>query len=243
MKSETSTPGVRHHLSMGKVLVLDREMYTMGEAARLLRVPESTLRWWLEGKTYRGTTYRPVIRPEPTGSGSVTWGEFVEAGLLRQYRRAHGVRLKALREFIDRVRDQFGIAYPLAHRRPYVGVGKQLVQQIQTDVGLDADLCLVAVANGQLLLTPAADAFVTRVEWDNDLAVAWRPHDDPASPVRIEPLRRFGRPSIQGISTEVLWEQLEAGADFDEVAASYRLSEDDVRWAHAYETSVRSSAA
>src|SRR5690606_39664564 len=66
-------------LSMGDVAVLDREMFTIGEAARLLRMPPSTLRWWLEGGTRRGKLYPPVIRREPTGSTTVTWGEFVEA--------------------------------------------------------------------------------------------------------------------------------------------------------------------
>jgi uncharacterized protein (DUF433 family) len=229
---------------MGDVAVLDREMFSVGEAAKLLRVPDPTLRWWLDGKrTPGGKSYRPVIRPEPTGSPSVTWGEFVEAGLLRQYRRVHGVKLAELREFIDAAREQFGVPYPLAHQRPFVGPGKQLVQEIQTSVGLDAELCLVAVANDQLVLTAAADLFVTRVEWDQDLAVGWRPHDDPNSPVRMEPDMRFGRPAIKGISTEVLWEQLESGADVDEVAADFQLTEDDVRWANAYETSARSTAA
>jgi uncharacterized protein (DUF433 family) len=228
---------------MAAVVVLDREMFAVGEAAHLLRLPESTLRWWLEGGERRNKTYPPVIRPEPTGSGSVTWGEFVEAGLLRQYRRVHDVKLSVLRAFIDRMRDEFGVPYPLAHQQPFVGVGPDLVRRIQTDVALGAELCLVAEANGQLLLTPAADAFVTRVVWDDDLAVGWRPHDDPSSPVRMEPLRRFGRPSIHDISTDVLWEQLEAGADFDEIAESFDLTVDDVRWAHAYETSARSPAA
>lgn len=32
--------------------------------------------------------HRPVIRQNPKGTGApVTWAEFVEAGLLRQYRR------------------------------------------------------------------------------------------------------------------------------------------------------------
>ena len=31
--------------------------------------------------------YTPVIRSEPAGDRSLTWAEFVEAGLLRQYRR------------------------------------------------------------------------------------------------------------------------------------------------------------
>lgn len=218
-------------------------MFTIGEAARLLRVPDSTLRWWLEGGARRGKVYPPVIRPEPTGSTTVTWGEFVESGLLRQYRRIHDVPLSALRAFIDQAREQFDVAYPLAHHRPYVGSGPQLVLELQAAVGLEAEYCLVAVANDQLLLTGPAEAFVTRVEWNDDLPTAWRPHDDPASPVRMEPLRRFGRPSVHGVSTDVIWEQLESGADFDEIADTFALEPDDVRWAHAYETSVRAAAA
>jgi len=57
------------------VTVLEREMYTEGAAARLLRMSSSTLHWWLEGRLPR---YRPVIRPEPTGSRTVTWAEFAE---------------------------------------------------------------------------------------------------------------------------------------------------------------------
>jgi uncharacterized protein (DUF433 family) len=228
---------------MGDVVMLEREMFTVMEAARLLRVPDATLRWWLDGGPRRGKVYPPVIRPKATGSTTVTWGEFVEAGLLRQYRRIHDVPLPALRAFIDRARQQFGVMYPLAHHRPYVGAGRQLILDIQDEIGLDAEYCLVAVANDQLLLTGPAEAFVTRVEWDEDLPAAWRPHDDPASPVRMEPLRRFGRPSVHGVSTDVIWEQLEAGADFDEVADTFALEPDDVRWAHAYETSLRASAA
>jgi hypothetical protein len=67
--------------------VLDREMFSEAEAARLLRVHQSTLHWWLDGGNYRGRENRPVIRTEPKGERSVTWAEFVEAGLLREYRR------------------------------------------------------------------------------------------------------------------------------------------------------------
>jgi hypothetical protein len=45
------------------------------------------------------------------------------------------------------------------------------------------------------VLTPAAAAFVQRVEWADDIAVSWRPHDDPHSPVRMAPDVRFGRPA------------------------------------------------
>lgn len=50
------------------VSVLDREMYSEAEAARLLRVAQSTLHYWLDGGTRRGRQYKPVIRAEPRDS-------------------------------------------------------------------------------------------------------------------------------------------------------------------------------
>ena len=228
-------------LQLMNTTVLDREMFSEAEAARLLRVPQSTLHWWLDGGIYRDREYRPVIRTEPKGERSVTWAEFVEAGLLREYRRKHGVALSELRTVIDRLRDEYGTPYPLAHHRPFVGPGRELLLEVQEDTRLDPDLCLVAVANNQLLLTPAAAAFVQRVEWADDIAVSWRPHDDPHSPVRMAPDVRFGRPAIKGIGTEVLWEHVESGEDLAEVAEAFDLDVYDVRWALAYETSARAA--
>ena len=101
---------------MTDVALLEREMYVEAEAARLLSVAQSTLHYWLEGKTGRGgKVHRPVIRQEPKGTGAaVTWAEFVEAGLLRQYRRELKVPLPELRAFIELLRQRFDVPYPLA---------------------------------------------------------------------------------------------------------------------------------
>ena len=176
-------------------------MYTEAAAARLLRVAPSTLHWWLEGRPPR---YRPVIRPEPTGSRHVTWAEFVEAGLLRSYRREHDVPLRELREFIDRLREEFRVPYPLADRRPYVGSGRRLLIDLQDRSHLDPEFCLVAAANGQVVLTAPGEEFYERVDWSGDEPAGWRPHEDPDSPVRINPLVRFGMPAVRGISTEAI---------------------------------------
>lgn len=223
------------------VSVLEREMYSEAEAARLLRLPPSTLHYWLEGGERRGKSYRPVIRPEPRGHRNVTWAEFVEAGLLREYRRVRGVPMVELRAFIDLLRERFGLPYPLADRRPYVS-GLQLVYDAQTAAGLEAEYCLVAVVNNQLLLTPPSQEFVERVEWDGDLAVGWRPDNDPDSPVRVLPDVRFGRPSVKGISTESIWEQADVGESVEDLADLYQLSVAEVRWALAYENSLRAAA-
>jgi uncharacterized protein (DUF433 family) len=221
-------------------------MFSEAEAARLLRVPQSTLHYWLEGGDRRGRTYKPVIRPEPRGSRSVTWAEFVEAGWLKEYRQRQ-VPMAELRAFIDRLREDFGVPYPLAHQRPLVS-SRELVLEAQEATGLSAEYCLVAWASGQLLLTPPSRSFVERVDWAADVAVGYRPDSNPESPVRISPDVRFGRPAIKGISTEVLWEQAEvlweqadSGEDVDEIADVYGLTVADVHWALAYENSLRAA--
>jgi uncharacterized protein (DUF433 family) len=225
------------------VSVLERDVFTEATAARLLGVPQNTLHYWLEGGTAGGRTYKPVIRVEPRGGRpAVTWAEFVEAGLLREYRQDKRVPMAELRAFIDQLRDEFGIPYPLADRRPYVS-GKELVVHAQDAAGLDAEFCLVAVVKGQQLLLPPSQAFLERVTWEGDQPVGWRPpHTDPASPVRVFPDRRGGRPSVAGISTEVLWENVQGGGDADEVARMFDISSDDVQWAVAYEMSTRVTA-
>jgi uncharacterized protein (DUF433 family) len=96
---------------------------------------------------------------------------------------------------------------------------------------------------GQLILTPPSYSFVERVEWDDDYAAGWRPHDDPHSPVRMAPEMRFGRPAIKGISTEIIREHRDAGESDEEVADAFDLTLDDVEWALAYERSISPRAA
>jgi uncharacterized protein (DUF433 family) len=214
--------------------VLDREMYTEARAARLLRVAPATLHYWLEGGTRRNRTYKPVIREEATGSRTVTWAEFVEAGLLRQYRRRHKVPMGELRSFIDRLRDRMGGPYPLAHYQPYIG-DLRLIFEAQREAKLDADLALVAEVSGQYVLTTPSQEFFERVRWEGDIAVGWRPDANGDSPVFIDPEIRSGRPSVGGISTEILLEQAEAGQDHRDLADTYGLTLVQVRWALSYE--------
>src|SRR5260370_8893604 len=198
--------------------VVERERCSGGAGGRPRGVPEDTLNYWLEGGTYRGRQYKPVIREQPRGNrASVTWAEFVEAGLLREYRRTHRIPMAELRGFIDQMRQKLDVPYPLAHQRPYVS-GKDLLAQAQDVAGLDADLCLVAVVRGQYVLTPSADSFYKRVTCEGDPTAELRPHADPQSPVLMRPGTRFGLPAIKGIRTVILWEHEQAGATGTQVA-------------------------
>ena len=215
-------------------------MYSEAEAARYLRVPQSTLNYWLEGGERRGKLYAPVIRAEARGRRApVTWAEFIEAGLLRSY-RSSGIPMAELRAFIDLLRRHYGVPYPLADRRPYVA-GRRLVVEAQQEAGLDPEFWLVAPVDDQLLLLPPSDAFLQRVTWEGDHAAGWRPHDDQGSPVRIDPDLRGGRPAVGGISTDVVWEHDAAGEDAEDIAEDFGLTAEQVRWALAFENSVRAA--
>lgn len=217
--------------------ILEREYYPAREAARLLRVPESTLRWWLEGRSIRGKQYPPVLREEASGSGLVTWGEFVEAGYLREYRR-RDVPLRELRRFVEGLREELGIAYPLAHFRPFVSAHRRLVLEVQKKANVPPEFGLVLeVTSGQLLLGRAAESFLERVEFSaegDQRALRVFPAGKDL-PVVIDPERAFGAPSIQGIRTDALAELVDAGEPPEEVAENFNLAVDLVKAAVAFE--------
>lgn len=221
--------------------VLDREMYTETAAARLLRVAPATLHYWLEGGQRGDKTYQPVIRETATGNRRVTWAEFIEAGLLREYRKSHHVPMLELRNFISSLRDRVGVPYPLAHAQPFVD-GRRLVWQAQQDSHLEADFALVAEVTGQYLLLAPAQSFYDRVTWHDDIATRWRPDEYADSPVVIDPSVRFGSPTVRGIKTETLWEQSQGGEDEHDLAELYGLTVTEVRRALAYELATEKAA-
>ena len=142
--------------------------------------------------------------------------------------------------FIDRLRERLDVPYPLAHCRPYVG-GRQLIFEAQNEAKLGADFALVAEVSGQYVLTPPSQEFFERVTWEGDIAARWRPDANADSPVIIDPDIRSGRPSVGGISTEILWEQAHAGEDERDLAETYGLTVAQVRSALSYELPLQAA--
>lgn len=223
--------------------LLERQLYTVGEAARLLRLPSSTLRRWLEGFTAGGRFYEPVIRPQPTGSDVVTWAEFVEAGFLREY-RAKRVSLQHLRPVIDQMRRQFDVRYPLAHFKPYVDTAsRQLVLGIQRAAQLEDELALlVRLPGGQLQWAAAVQAFIDKVEFDAEGIVERMRPLGSASPVVIDPEVVFGVPQVKGIRTEVIAESYAEDGSWERVAHDWHLGVEEVQAALQWELTSRTAA-
>lgn len=223
---------------MAKTDVLERELYTVQQASRLLRVPPSTLNWWLEGGKRHNKLHDPVLREAPTGSKILTWGEFVEARWLRTYRRDLGVSLRHLRRFITLLRDQLGIPYPLAHFQPFVGENAQLVIEAQKLADLEPELWLYVPATGAIPLpSPTTASYLTVVKFaDEESGHAERIHPlGLERPVVFDPDYSFGEPTVEGVRTEVLVELVEAGEPIESIAKDYGITQDQVKAAVAYE--------
>ena len=219
--------------------LVDFELYSVPEAARLLGISPAKVTRWLDGYQRGGTIYPPVVRRAPTGSDVVTWGEFVELGYLREYRQK-AVPLQQLRPVIDRLRSAYRTEFPLAHHKPFVGSGRKLVMEVERETGVDQRLYMV-VDTEQLLLSPQAEAFLDKVEFKGDVARLWRPGGS-GSRVVIDPQMAFGIPTIHGIRTEAITELYQAGEPPTLIARTWSLDETDIHDAIRFELGLRRAA-
>lgn len=202
--------------------VLDRAIYSYPDVDRLVGLHAGTARRWLEGYQRGGRFYDPVLRPEPTGTDAVTWGEMVEARLLADF-RSRAVPVQRLRPAIVRLRSEFG-RYPLARARPFLEVeGRELVRVVQEQVGLERPLQLVVVRNGQLVLADSAERFSSAVEYDDDVVGRLKP-DVRTPDVVMDPRRSFGQPAVRNVRTAALAEDFRAGTSREELADLYDLT-------------------
>lgn len=213
--------------------LLDRAIYSYPDVDRLVGLHSGTAKRWLEGYERGGRFYDPVLRPAPTGGDAVTWGEMVEARLLAEF-RSRDVPVQRLRPAIVQLRKEFG-RYPLAHSRPFLDVdGRELVRVVQEEVGLERQLQLVVVRNGQLVLAESARRFSSAVEYVGGIVARLKP--DVRTPgVVMDPSRAFGQPAVRNVRTESLAEDFRAGTSREVLSDLYDLSPQQVDEAIRFE--------
>lgn len=214
--------------------LLDRAIYSYSDVDRLVQLTPGTARRWLEGYRRGGYTYPPVLRTDPSGSDSVTWGEMVEARLLAEFRGMR-VPLQRLRPAVEILRRELG-EYPLAHARPFLDVqGRELVRRVQVETDLARALFLVVARSGQLMLSDPAQRFTRSIEFDEEGLAAFITPFNMTPAVRMDPARSFGQPTVRGVRTDVLAEDFRAGETPARIARLYELPSDEVDQALRFE--------
>jgi len=222
------------------VTVLERPIYGMWQVDSMLGLHGGTARRWIDGYERRGHLYPPVIREERTGVEVVTWGEFVEARLLANY-RSKGVPLVKMRPVVERLRQELRTPYPLAAARLYAD-GGELVQQVQEEVRLERGLHLVVVVRtGQIAASttdfaPPVKDFLEHVGFDDggEYAAKIFPLGRDTA-VALDPDYAFGAPAVGSVRTDVLAEEFRAGDSIESIADGYGLSREQVSDALRFE--------
>ena len=213
---------------------LGHAVYTLADAARILRVPTTTFKRWLDGQSRKGVFYEPLIRPESTGSDVVTWA-FVEGGFLREYRHA-GPSLQKIRLLVDDLRQASGALYPLAHYQPFVDPHLRELFVALEDAGGPRMLSRgprSREGGSQMVWAEPVLEFLARVEFEEDIARRYFPYR-PEGLVVVDPEFSFGLPSVEGIRTERIVEAHDAGESVTDIAQSWDLTpfhvEQALRW-------------
>jgi uncharacterized protein (DUF433 family) len=214
-------------------------LYTVAEAARYLDVPATTLKSWAHG--YRN---RPPGRPEVVGASIVTalprdhmrqpvipFIGLAEGAILSAIRRS-GVPMQRIRPALEQLGTQFNLSHALASRRLYTDGAEVLFDYAEgtEDPGLvRAARELVVVRNGQRVFNEVVDAYLQRLEFDNEGYVRlMRLPAYEVADVVVDPTRGFGQPIFArgGVRLEDALGLFRAGEPLDVVADEYGIPHD-----------------
>lgn len=228
----TNSQGRRDQMTA--VHTLERDLYVVSDAARILGLRPQTLRNWLQGYSRNGREYEPVIRASRNTIETVTWGEFIEAGFLTEYRQHRKVPLGQIRTYVTERREVLGVRYPLAHEQPYVSANAELYDDIATD---GQQPVYRRASDGQVIFTPWTEDFLDKVEFDANVASAYLPEGKTGF-IKVDPVRSFGAPTAGGIRTEALFELAAAGQLIDEIASDFGLGHDIVEAGINYQATL-----
>ena len=226
----------RQSRQQGPPDVLDVPAYTILEAAHHLRLPVTTVRDWLLGRTYPTSEGArralPVIKIAGRKDHMLSFRNLVEVHVLSAIRREHKVRLREVRKAILYLKRQLGTEHPLAD---------QQMSTDGTDLFIDQYGKLVAVSrDGQMAIREVLAEHLDRIERNpRGAAVRLFPFSGrpEARAVVIDPMLKFGRPCISGtgIPTDIIAGRFQAGDTIEEIAADYGRPATDIEEAIRFE--------
>ena len=226
---------------MGFVRTRDRRdlpSYGLGEAARCLALPASTVRVWSVGLHYRTDgrerVMHPLIAPASRSPLALSFWNLIEVYVLATIRRKHEVSMPKVRKALAYVKKELGRDRPLIEQEFLTDGVNLFVERYGSLIS--------ASEHGQEAMRNVLRQSLERVERDDrGLALRLYPwlHEPGSEPrvVEIDPNRSFGRLVIArtGIPTEAVAERFRAGESIADLAADYGLGNEQIETALRWE--------
>lgn len=217
----------------------DIPVYSIREAAHYLRLPTATVRSWAIGRKYPtlagGGDFQPLIRIADPEDRRLSFRNLGELHVLGSLRRAHQVRMPAVRQAIDYLRKQFSSDHPLLEKKMLTD-GKDLFIEHYENL-------VTITQHGQMVMKEIMAVYLRRIEWDKaGLPIRLFPftrdrYQESPEIVSIDPTIRFGKPCIRGtrIPTSIIAERHQAGDSIQALAKDYGRRAEEIEEAIRYE--------
>lgn len=200
-------------------------LYTQGEAAALLGMPQSTFNTWASGYTTSSGNRKPsFITVERPGRGyTVPFVGLAEAWIVRAFTRA-GVPVSRIRPALEQLRTQIGVEHALASDRLKTDGAEILWDLRQQDQSFD-DNRLVVVRNGAATFGEVVREHLKHVDYRDGFAGQLRIPRAFGADYTIDPQINFGQPTLTdyGIRVDDILDRIAAGETIEDVASDYDL--------------------
>lgn len=215
----------------GKADPSEVPLYTYAAVSRTIKVPSSTVRWWVKGRT---AEYEPVLRTR--SERLLSFNDLLELYVVKVLRNRR-ITLSAIRRAVDYA-ERDGI-----HR---VLLSENLVT-LHRDILLRGLGETVALSrSGERALHGLLDGLTKRIDRSERTAPVLHPEYlgeqllDDGYPVAVSPVVAFGAPTLTGhrIETATIRARIDSGETVNEIADDYSLLSAQVTAAIIYEHAI-----
>lgn len=221
----------RHPAISRDIDIRELPSYGITEAAHYLRIPRTTIRDWVSGRYYHGTTgerfSKPIIHVPDPATKLLSFMNLVEIHVLDAICCKHNISLERVRIAVNYLSRQFPSRHPLADQEFETDGLNLFIEKFSQLINISQE--------GQLAMQEILQAHLHRIERDlKGIPVRLYPftrkrdlqefQEEPKAVV-IDPQVSFGRPVLTGtgIATAVIAERYKAGESVDELADDYAL--------------------
>ena len=217
--------------------VVGRGLYTLPQAARLLRIDTNLLKYWIGERK----SAESVIPRQLQNEHVLTFAELMELHFIKLF-RDQNVSFQAIRKAAKKASDKYHADYPFTVRR-FDTDGKTIFATCKSEA-TNKEL-IEDLQHGQLVFKSFVRPFFKRLDYRStqDVGRFW-PLRTGRSDGRIvlDPERRFGQPldSETGVPTEAILKAVTAGdgQDVKSVARWFDIPLEAVKAAMKYEKSL-----
>ena len=221
-------------------------LYTIPQAARLLRLSSQKLRRWADGYLFLSDGARRRSEPlihrdlqEREDEVILTFQDLLELHMVRFF-RSEGVSIQTIRKAAE----QATLLYKTTHPFTVKGFetdGKSIFATLEEQgvEGISKAELLQDLIRSQMVMESIARPFFRQIEFEEMEPSRWFPNGKGGGIV-IDPQRSFGKPieKVSGIPTETLYNMARGGEKIENIAHWYKIDVETVHEAVRYENSL-----